>query len=352
MVFLRALLAVVLAVSAILNNATDSSLYISLDAFCNAQGFKVSYDALTDRYILKKGAEVIVLSPGMSKARIGTETIELGGLVFIDGGRVLVPRTLSDHLREVRSRRPAPVKIPKSEFTIVLDPGHGPRWYGGISQNGLTENAVVLPIARTVQEFLQEKGYKVVLTRTTNAHLSTESRTDDLDARVNATYEKKGDLFVSIHANSTSPPNPAAVGIETFYYPASGYDSMSLERRAAAIAGRNLDVGHYSGGEFSGGARAKRVLCRTILEANASRSRNLAKMLQEEMVNATGNVDRGIKNTRDLRVLRMQLCPAALVEIGFLTNPKTERWLRTPSYREKIAAAIAKGIDSFVRTSG
>jgi N-acetylmuramoyl-L-alanine amidase len=103
---------------------------------------------------------------------------------------------------------------------------------------------------------------------------------------------------------------------------------------------------------YSYGARAKKVLCRTILGANASRSRNLAKALQEEMVNATGNTDRGIKNTQDLRVLRMQLCPAALVEIGFLTNPRTERRLRTPSYREKIAAAIAKGIDSFVRNDG
>ncbi|MHC4662472.1 MAG: N-acetylmuramoyl-L-alanine amidase family protein [Planctomycetota bacterium] len=336
-------------------DAEDYVSYAFLDSFCDTNNFNVRHDGLTDRYILTGGDMEIVLVPGMAQARICGFAVSLGGPVKIESGRISVPRDLQDKLAEVREkmRKQVPAKS-RSELTIVLDPGHGPTWYGGVSQDGLMENIITLPIANVVKAELEKKGYRVVLTRTRNVHLNTESRADDLDARVNATYAARGDIFVSIHVNSTNPPDPDAVGVETFYYPPFpvGSTGMTLDERASAMAKRNADLRHITGAKFSGDSGALTALCRTVLEINAGRSRALAQSLQGALVKATGDVDRGVKNSSNLRVLRMQACPAALVEVGFLTNFATARKLRQASYRNGIAKSIAEGIDSFACSEG
>ena len=56
---------------------------------------------------------------------------------------------------------------------------------------------------------------------------------------------------------------------------------------------------------------------------------------------------RGSKTARYF-VLRNNLMPAILVEIGFLTNPREASLLREPEYRQKIADTIVRSILRYV----
>ena len=56
-----------------------------------------------------------------------------------------------------------------------------------------------------------------------------------------------------------------------------------------------------------------------------------------------GARDRGIKHAQ-FAVLRSAPCPAALIEIGFLSNRDEEKRIGSADHQDKIAAAIAAGI--------
>ena len=73
-------------------------------------------------------------------------------------------------------------------------------------------------------------------------------------------------------------------------------------------------------------------------------SRALADALRGELENVWGkNQDRGTKDDHNLRVLKGTHCPAALVELEFVSNPAVERQLGQDSKRRDLANAIAEG---------
>lgn len=92
---------------------------------------------------------------------------------------------------------------------IVIDPGHGGRDPGAIGVNGLSEKTVNMDISLKLQKELVNRGYQVVLTRTSDKKIS-------LDERVLFKEANKADLFVSIHANSYH--NTSAKGSLVLYY--------------------------------------------------------------------------------------------------------------------------------------
>ena len=71
----------------------------------------------------------------------------------------------------------------------------------------------------------------------------------------------------------------------------------------------------------------------------------LAFGLHRTLVQTTGAVDRGVRRARLLGVLRWQKRPAVLIEGGYLTHPAEARKIASPDYRQKLAEAVAKGLD-------
>ena len=92
---------------------------------------------------------------------------------------------------------------------IVIDAGHGGHDDGTIGPNGVLEKDVVLDVALRLAKLVQERmGAEVVLTRSDDTFIPLHERT----AIAN---ERKADLFLSIHANSS--PAPSVAGTETFF---------------------------------------------------------------------------------------------------------------------------------------
>jgi N-acetylmuramoyl-L-alanine amidase len=70
--------------------------------------------------------------------------------------------------------------------------------------------------------------------------------------------------------------------------------------------------------------------------------------VQGAVVGALGVIDRGVKQARFV-VVRQTRCPAVLVEGGFINNPTQAREVSKPAYRDKLAAAIADGVEDYQR---
>ena len=179
-------------------------------------------------------------------------------------------------------------------YTVVIDPGHGGKDPGAIGIGGLEEKSITLDIAKMV--YLKSLSYpelRVILTRRDDTYTYPTNRV--------LTANRLGaDLYVSIHANAHS--SPSASGIETLVHESKGRDTPCY---------------------------------------------HLAELLQRELVAATGAEDRGIK-WAPLFIRRAQM-PAALVEVGFVTNPREVRLLQTISYQSIIAEAILDGILDYLK---
>jgi N-acetylmuramoyl-L-alanine amidase len=191
--------------------------------------------------------------------------------------------------------------LPLSGKMIVLDAGHGGPDGGAQSKNGLIEKDVTLPITLYLRDFLQEAGALVIMTRETDIDLAdsgtkglSKRKTEDLLQRAKMIKEKQADLMVSIHLNAI--PSSRWSGAQTFYSPA------------------------------------------------LRQSEQLAHLIQDEIKRVINNTNRTAQKTDDIFILRTSEVPAALVEVGFLSNEQEAKLMATTEYQKKMANAIYQGI--------
>ena len=189
----------------------------------------------------------------------------------------------------IRARQPRDVH----PFIVVLDPGHGGRDPGAVG-HGVRESVVVLAISNMVYERLsRHSDIQVYRTRHTDVAVTLGERT--------RLANQVADIYVSIHANAVRN-RPNVSGIETWYLPHAREANMSIN------------------------------------------SHQLARIMQTRMINATGAVDRGLRNTSAFVVLRDTNMPSVLLEVGFLTNAEEAARLNTTAHQQVLAQAIYEGI--------
>jgi N-acetylmuramoyl-L-alanine amidase len=206
--------------------------------------------------------------------------------------------------------RPNFIKNAGDFRTVILDPGHGGKDPGATNSIG-TEASYNLKIAEFARTLLQQKGFKVVMTRTSNTYLSLQERVDFANAiRENA-------VFVSIHHNSGGR---AARGIETFTLSPPG-------------------VSHYGRGLIAADNHA-----RTGNEhdsANIALATSIHGSILRRLQKHT--FDRGIKRAR-FSVLSGVRHPAILLEGGFMTHPYEARLIANETYQKAVAGGIVDAI--------
>ena len=216
--------------------------------------------------------------------------------------------------------------------TIVIDAGHGGKDPGGSGTGDFIEKPIALSISKKLRDILTPKGYTVLLTRETDRFISLKERTQ-------FAIQHKADLFLSIHANATG--NTKVNGIETYYL-----DINSTDGDSERIAARENANSGYSLQEL------ETLLKGLIQESKSGDSYRLAKEVQRELIAATGAVDRGVKHARFVVLIGTNV-PAILIETGFISNSAEVRKLITPAYQQKLAAAIAQGVEKFLeKTAG
>ena len=225
-------------------------------------------------------------------------------------------------------------KEPKGLSVVVLDPGHGGRSTGAKGGTGTLEKELVLNVAEKLRTRLEEGlGIKVVLTRTADYYVGLKERT----AIAN---NNRADLFLSIHANATFRRD--IDGYETYYLNLRTPDKQALDY--AKMENKALGI--------QGGEDDKALLEASLWDmaqtAYIEQSNELASMVQKRLVSGLKGRDRGVRQA-PLAVLMGARMPAALVEIGYISNPEQEVRLNRKAHQDQIASALYKAIEDYHR---
>jgi N-acetylmuramoyl-L-alanine amidase len=216
---------------------------------------------------------------------------------------------------------------------IVIDPGHGGHDPGTIGRRGLQEKDLVLDVSLRLARLVKaELGAEVIMTRSTDVFVPLEERT----AIANT---KRADLFLSVHANGVR--SPKADGIETYFL------NFAKSPHAEAVAARENAISEATLKDLQGLVKA------ITLNSKIDESRDFAASVQEAMVKGARRAhrvrDRGVQ-TAPFYVLIGADMPAVLAEIAFVSNPATERRLKTASYRDVIARSLFRGVKSYLES--
>lgn len=194
--------------------------------------------------------------------------------------------------------------LPLSGKVIVLDPGHGGPDGGAVAKSGLVEKHVTLSVSQMLRDYLQQAGAVVYLTREKDQDLAdpdnrTNRKRQDLTRRAQFVKQVNPDILLTIHLNSI--PSPRYRGAQTFYYPS--------------------------------------------LEENMQ----LAMLIQDSFIQNLQNTKRIAKEApNEVYLLKSAKVPAALVEIGFLSNPEEAELLADAAYQQKVAYAIYEGVMRYI----
>lgn len=175
---------------------------------------------------------------------------------------------------------------------IVLDPGHsGPVEPGCChKESGMQEWRIAGDIADKLKFMLEADGHEVLFTR------SGPIETDDLAFRAALASDNQADIFVSIHINAATIPT--AHGTEVYCFPGS------------------------------------------------LKGRRLAEAILPEVCTEMGTESRGVKES-SFYVLRETSCPAALVEVAFLSNDEDRAKMAQTGGRIAAANGIFYGIRKY-----
>ncbi len=214
---------------------------------------------------------------------------------------------------------------------IVIDAGHGGHDTGTIGPDGLMEKDLVLDVALRLGHLLETRlGADVIYTREDDSFIPLETRT----AIAN---EHQADLFISIHANSSS--DPSARGVETYYLNfTSDPDALEVAARENAVSQKSI---------FELQDLVKKITLKDKIEE----SRELATDVQQSLYSGlttrhSALRDRGVKKAPFVVLIGANM-PSILAEISFVSNPTDEAKLEKPDYREKIAESLYKGIAKY-----
>ncbi len=211
--------------------------------------------------------------------------------------------------------------------TIVIDPGHGGKDPGAVSQTR-QEKQIVLNLSKTLRDILVKKGYNVRLTRETDVYIPIRKRTQ-------FATNQRADLFISIHANAST--SHKAVGIETYYL------ALASDESARMTAMRENVGAEYNMKELDA------LVGRILKESKSTESRRLAQLIQAQLTSGKQVKNRGVKHAPFVVLIGTKV-PAVLVEVGFISNPTEGKKLTTKAYQRQLATAIAKGIEQYIKS--
>lgn len=183
-------------------------------------------------------------------------------------------------------------------ISIVIDAGHG-GWDPGKIGASSEEAEINLAVARALAEYCRNAGALVTMTRETDNALG-DSKSEDMQKRVEIATAANADIFISLHCNSFVS-SPAQHGAQAFY-----------------------QKGNEAG-------------------------RLLAEAVQTAITDQLGNTTRSALTHPSSYLLEKIDCSAVICEMGFLTNSEEEKLLQTEDYQWQMAWAIYCGLISYLQ---
>jgi len=229
----------------------------------------------------------------------------------------------------VAAAAPVAQSTPHLKKIVVLDPGHGGKDSGAIGAASFEKN-VTLAEALAVKARLERTGrYQVVMTRDSDVFIP-------LEQRVQIARQAGADLFLSLHADSGSDPAIHGASVYTL--------SEQGQQRVGYVLGRNewfLQQAAESDDHAVG-----QILLDLTQRTTRNRSAGFAQVLIERVGDRATLLPRSQRDAGYFVLLAPDV-PAALLEMGFITNSGDEARLNNSDQRAQLADKIAQAIDAY-----
>lgn len=236
--------------------------------------------------------------------------------------------------------------VSTKNFTIVIDAGHGGRDVGAVDNN-VKEKDINLEVAKKLASRIKRKlkNVKVVMTRDDDTFVTLQSRADIANSN-------KGNLFISIHTNSVDKANPnrkKVAGASVYALgPQKDQNNLQVARRENSVIELEQNYEQkYSG--FDPSKDESYIIFEMAQKKNLGQSLKFADMAQKSLIKEAGRADRGVKQA-GFWVLWATSMPSVLVELDFICNPESAKFMDSDSGKDKLADALFSAVQKYVAT--
>jgi len=215
---------------------------------------------------------------------------------------------------------------------VVIDAGHGGRDVGALGRSS-REKDITLRIALELGELIEQhmQGVKVIYTRKKDEFVT-------LHRRAQIANKNNVDAFISIHCNAISQ-GETAYGTETYTMGVSrsAHNLRVAKKENSVILMEEDRQQNYE--DFDPESPEGHILMALNQSANNDNSLRLAQNIEDQFKNRVGRKSRGVKQA-SLWVLWKTIAPSVLVEVGFISDAKEEKYLKHKGGQRHIAMGI------------
>lgn len=287
--------------------------------------------------------------PWIEEGRIAHFSPDVARIVLTVKGKPVITRTTENGVMKVSVTEegaaaqtavqalPLATKAPLAEkpLLVMIDPGHGGKDPGAIGNEGTYEKHVVLHIAKRLQTLLdQQHGIHAVLTRQDDVFIP-------LYHRVSLAHQHEADLFISIHADGFT--NDQVSGASVFAL--SEHGAGNAMSRYLSQSENSVDV-LYDNDFKTDDEYLKETLFDLDQHETIHRSMDFGRHLASNIIKVH-HMHSPHPEQAGFAVLKSPRIPSVLVETSFITNKQEEKLLGEPVFQEKMARALADGINSY-----
>lgn len=234
------------------------------------------------------------------------------------------------------------------DFVITLDAGHGGHDYGAVGEKS-NEKSITLAVVKDLGALLEKNlpDIKVVYTRDKDVFIP-------LNDRARIANKAASDLFISVHINSVDKRNRNRRTIEGCQVYTLGLhktaENLAVAKRENSVM--ELEADHtekYAG--FDPNSLESDIVFELSQSKRLDQSIELADAIHNELVHTAGRSPKGVRQA-GFWVLWATSMPSVLVELDFICNPTSERFMATDSGQERFAIAIYNAICAYINTYG
>lgn len=220
----------------------------------------------------------------------------------------------------------------KTNFTVVIDAGHGGHDPGAIGRRGKEKNinlSVALKLGRLIKQNCPDT--RVVYTREKDVFVP-------LHRRAEIANEVKANLFISIHTNSLASRSSKVSGTETYTLGLHRtQENLEVAQKENAVILIEDDYKQRYAG-FNPNSAESYIIFEFLQDKNMAQSVKFATAVQRGFRNAN-RIDKGVHQAGFL-VLRATSMPSVLIELGYITNPTEEAFLLSEQGSSTLAQSI------------
>lgn len=222
--------------------------------------------------------------------------------------------------------------------TVVVDAGHGGKDPGAHGATA-SEKTVALAIAKKLRDAIKEQmpGVDVIMTRSDDTFI-------ELNRRSQIANKANGNLFISIHCNS-SPEKPGrtkGVMMLVYRYNRVAEQVEAIRENSSIYLEKDYKETYKT---YDASDPINRIVLNAYLQKYRKYSILFGDLLNKEF-KGDGRQSIGVKE-QGVLVLAHSAMPAVLVETGFINHPQEEKYLASDEGQNEIVQGIVRAVKNY-----